>query len=87
MKNDEGRRKVRGRRGERGNRTRAGEEEEEEEEEKCESRVGILTFEQIAELYEDFHVVKMPLLEHEVRGVMALGEYGKRLLDPHHFEV
>ncbi|EKX50477.1 hypothetical protein GUITHDRAFT_66986, partial [Guillardia theta CCMP2712] len=63
------------------------EEEEREEGKVCKSRVGIMTLEQIAELYEDFHVVKMPLLEHEVRGVTALGEYGKRLLDPHHFEV
>jgi Anion-transporting ATPase len=39
--------------------------------------------EQYDELYgEDMHVVRMPLLCDEVRGVAALGHFSERLVDP-----
>jgi len=37
---------------------------------------------QIKELYEDFHVNKVPLLEHEIRGLNDLGVFGNILLNP-----
>jgi arsenite-transporting ATPase len=37
---------------------------------------------QIFELYEDFHVVLMPLLNGEVRGSAALERFSKLLVDP-----
>jgi len=37
---------------------------------------------QIETLYEDFHIVKMPLLENEVRGVPALSTFSENLTHP-----
>lgn len=39
---------------------------------------------QIFELYEDFHVILMPLLDNEVRGVAALESFSKLLINPSH---
>jgi len=37
---------------------------------------------QIQELYEDFHVVKMPLLKEEIRGLAALTTFSEMLVHP-----
>lgn len=39
--------------------------------------------EQIAELYEDFHVVKMPLLTKEIRGADTIKSFSKMLMEPY----
>jgi arsenite-transporting ATPase len=51
----------------------------------CESRKKIQQkyLKQIHELYEDFHVVKMPLQGNEVRGVPALTVFGRFLVEPY----
>mmetsp|Transcript_19649 Transcript_19649/g.27086 ORF Transcript_19649/g.27086 Transcript_19649/m.27086 type:complete len:355 (+) Transcript_19649:54-1118(+) len=51
----------------------------------CDARVRIQSkyLEEITELYEDFHIVQMPLMCDEVRGVESLSLFGKYLLTPY----
>jgi arsenite-transporting ATPase len=42
--------------------------------------------EQVDELYEDFHLVKLPLQLNEVRGVEAIQKFSTMLLEPFDFE-
>lgn len=44
----------------------------------------ILLFFQINDLYLDFHVTKLPLLEKEVRGVADISEFSKYLVNPNY---
>lgn len=42
--------------------------------------------EQIADLYETFHVVKMPMLKHEIRGREDISDFGRYLVSPYEEE-
>ena len=41
---------------------------------------------QVDELYEDFHVIKLPLQLSEVRGVEAIQKFSTMLFEPFDFE-
>eukprot|EP01126_Amoeba_proteus_P019828 TRINITY_DN202_c0_g2_i8.p1 TRINITY_DN202_c0_g2~~TRINITY_DN202_c0_g2_i8.p1 ORF type:complete len:187 (-),score=51.87 TRINITY_DN202_c0_g2_i8:76-636(-) len=49
----------------------------------CQSRVKMQQkyIDQIQHLYEDFHVIKLPLLKHEVRGKAQLDVFSKLMLE------
>jgi len=48
----------------------------------CQARVKMQQkyINQIVDLYEDFHVIKTPLLDHEIRGIKDLGQFSQHLI-------
>uniref|UniRef100_A0A914C7F1 ATPase ASNA1 homolog n=1 Tax=Acrobeloides nanus TaxID=290746 RepID=A0A914C7F1_9BILA len=51
---------------------------------KCNSRFKIQQkyLNQICDLYDEFHIIQLPLLEHEVRGTEQIKGFSKMLIDP-----
>ena len=37
---------------------------------------------QIKELFEDFHIVELPALDHEIRGIQELTSFSENLVNP-----